>query len=397
MQPLLLLKQTLEASYDAGALLLNGPILRFTSAAQFLSRVVAPPATELAVRIQAMGRQFVRPTFKRQKGGVVLDRMDYSSQEEAKEIRLGMSHDELLTAISEGAKNLLDSLNEKNARFELRVVRNRCFLKVTLGMRGSDIALPYDPDPTPVNIVERNIRECIYLPGLRGNPERNYPVTAVGKTFPGPFQEYAASLIVQWQRQRDDQKLEALREDLERLGLASRIRAVPIADTQVELRVGRLYRGTREKRKGYVNIADVGLGVSQTLPVLVALHTAEIGQLVFLEQPEIHLHPRAQSEMAQVLAFAAMRGVKVIVETHSSLILLGIQTLVANGFLLPQLVKLHWFSRSPDGMTHIQSADLADDGSFGSWPEDFAQVSLDLENRYLNAADSRSFRPSTKG
>jgi predicted ATPase len=42
-----------------------------------------------------------------------------------------------------------------------------------------------------------------------------------------------------------------------------------------------------------VSIADVGLGISQTLPVLVALHAANNGQLIYLEQPEIHLHPRA--------------------------------------------------------------------------------------------------------
>ena len=54
-----------------------------------------------------------------------------------------------------------------------------------------------------------------------------------------------------------------------------------------------------------VNIADVGFGVSQVLPVLVALIVAEPGQLVYLEQPELHLHPRAQVALARVLADAA--------------------------------------------------------------------------------------------
>jgi predicted ATPase len=57
-----------------------------------------------------------------------------------------------------------------------------------------------------------------------------------------------------------------------------------------------------------------------------------------------------------------MRGVKVVVETHSALILLGIQALVAEGFLIPEMVKLHWFSRGPDGKTKIESADMAEDG-----------------------------------
>ena len=50
-----------------------------------------------------------------------------------------------------------------------------------------------------------------------------------------------------------------------------------------------------------VSIADVGFGVSQVLPVLVALIVAKPGQLVYLEQPELHLHPRAQVALAQEL------------------------------------------------------------------------------------------------
>ena len=84
-----------------------------------------------------------------------------------------------------------------------------------------------------------------------------------------------------------------------------------------------------------VSIADVGFGISQTLPVIVALLAAEPGQLVYIEQPEIHLHPRAQMAMAKILADAANRGVRVVAETHSSLLLLGIQSLVAEGKLSP--------------------------------------------------------------
>ena len=93
--------------------------------------------------------------------------------------------------------------------------------------------------------------------------------------------------------------------------------------------------------------------------------------------------------MAQVLADAAMRGVRVVAETHSSLLLLGIQTLVAEGKLPPELVKLHWFTRDDDGMTTIRSADLDEGGTFGDWPEDFDDVTLDAQSRYLDAAEQQ--------
>src|SRR5207245_2283575 len=112
---------------------------------------------------------------------------------------------------------------------------------------------------------------------------------------------------------------------------------------------------------------DVGLGVSQTLPVLVALHAARPNQLIYVEQPETHLHPRAQIALAQVLASAIKRGVRIVAETHSALLLLGVQTLVAEGKLQPDEVKLHWF-RLEDGRTIVQSADLDKAGRFGDWP-----------------------------
>ena len=125
------------------------------------------------------------------------------------------------------------------------------------------------------------------------------------------------------------------------------------------------------------------------MPVLVAAIVAEPGQLVYIEQPELHLHPRAQVALARVLADAAKRGVRVVAETHSSLLLLGIQTLVAEGDLSPGLVKLHWFSRNKDGVTEVNSADLDEAGAYGEWPEDFADVSLHAQSGYIKAARSR--------
>ncbi len=159
---------------------------------------------------------------------------------------------------------------------------------------------------------------------------------------------------------------------------------------KVELQVGRLPEA-EPNGADLVNIADVGFGVSQVLPVLVALLVAESGQLVYIEQPELHLHPRAQYELAKILADAAKRGVRLVVETHSSLLLLMIQTLMAKGDLEPDLVKLHWFSRNPeDGTTAIQSADLDENGAFGDWPEDFGDVELKAEGAYLDTVEGRS-------
>jgi predicted ATPase len=170
-----------------------------------------------------------------------------------------------------------------------------------------------------------------------------------------------------------------------------KVDARSVDDTRIEVRVGRLLHGRRGGTRDMVNVADVGFGVSQILPVLVALLAARPGQLVYLEEPEIHLHPQAQRRLAGLLASASRRGVRVIVETHSALLLREIQTLVARGKLEPDMVKLHWFKRSQaDGITELVTADLDAKGAYGDWPEDFDEVHLASEKAYLDAVEEKA-------
>ena len=106
----------------------------------------------------------------------------------------------------------------------------------------------------------------------------------------------------------------------------------------------------------------------------------------------MHLHPRAQTKLAEVLADAARRGVRVVAETHSSLLLRAIQTLVAKGAIDPALVRLHWFSRDGAGTTQIGSATPDENGAFGEWPEDFGDVALQSEKDYLDAVETKLAR-----
>ena len=237
--------------------------------------------------------------------------------------------------------------------------------------------------------ITEAIQKIIHVPALRGNPERTYPLTAAGSNLPGTFEKYVASIVAHWQSLAD-RRLARLNRALQKLGLTWTVKAVPVDETQIELRVGRVRSSPGSREDDLVNIADVGYGVSQVLPVVVALLVASPGQLVYVEQPEIHLHPRAQTALAEIIADAAKRGVRVVVETHSDLLLLGLQTLVAERKLSPELIKLHWFSRKRDGSTEITSADMDGSGAFGDWPVDFAEVSQRAESRYLDVAELRT-------
>jgi predicted ATPase len=393
MQPLLMLKQTLEAPYDPGALMLDGPHVKFTSVDQILSKMIEDKKTEnLWIKIEIDKTKYLNLKFlKDAKKGFNIQNMIYCDGNNQYFYKENMTSQDIVKTFS--------NLSDENIKFIINtnpgIKRDRCFLNINVGNLNTEndlanlIYSQYSKLLSPSIIFRTLILEIIHLPGLRGNPNRSYNITGIGETFPGTFENYTASIISKWLEENEYERIKNLCNNLKKIGLTSKIKANHINDTQVEIKIGRLPVSITEKENDFVDIADVGFGVSQTLPVLVALEVAKEGQLVYIEQPETHLHPRAQTAMAEILAEAAIKGVHVVVETHSALLLQGIQTLVAEDKISPDLIKLHWFTRNEDGSTKITSADLNEKGAFGEWPEDFGEVSLHSESRYLDAVEKK--------
>ena len=357
IQPLLLLKQTLEAPYAPGALLLSGSNVRFTSSQQVFSRI-SPKTNKFTVKIYYGEQDCISLSFGKKPSQKAI---------------------EIIEALYQKEEKIIDLSPIKDFRF--MYLEQMFFAQIQ------------DPKNkiVPSQILDNNpsslisfIRNLIHVPGVRGNPQRTYQTSAVDQVFPGTFENYIASIIQNWQSKKD-QRLSQLSRNLYRLGLANKIQANSINEAEVELKVTRSIAGSKEM----VSIADVGFGVSQILPVLVALLVAKPEQLVFIEQPEIHLHPRAQVALAEILIDAANRGVRVVIETHSELLLLAVQSLVSENRIRPDRVRLHWFTRLENGASQITSAELDQAGAFGDWPEDFGEVSLTLHDRYLSAAEAK--------
>jgi hypothetical protein len=266
--------------------------------------------------------------------------------------------------------------------FKYVVLTERCFLAIGGSLNGQKLeGHLYEGDPGTKFAPHFSTR-FIHVPGLRADPARRYPVANAAGPFAGRFDSYVASIIARWSGERSD-NIYQLATNLRLLDLTNAIKAEYMSDTSVELKVALQWRGSVASRQ-MVNIADVGLGVSQVLPVLVALLAASPLDTVYLEQPEIHLHPRAQARLALPIVAAVKRGVRVIVETHSSLLLRSLQTEIAKAELNYRDVKFYWFSR-PTLQTRVKVAKVDKQGSFGNWPIDFSGVSFDEDNKYINA------------
>lgn len=120
--------------------------------------------------------------------------------------------------------------------------------------------------------------------------------------------------------------------------------------------------------------ANVGFGLTYTLPIIVAALALPEGSLLIVENPEAHLHPRGQTRMAELLARAAIAGVQVILETHSDHILNGVRLAVYRQLLDPQAVQLHFFERRVEesrAYCSVTSPEMDADARIEPWPEGF--------------------------
>lgn len=128
---------------------------------------------------------------------------------------------------------------------------------------------------------------------------------------------------------------------------------------------------------GPFSAENVGFGVSYALPIIVAALSSGPNSLILVENPEAHLHPRGQSELAKLLALAAQAGVQIIIETHSEHIINGV--LVAckkyeteGKGIDRELVRVYHFKR--DEENHFSVAlpiKILPDGKVDKQPDDF--------------------------
>lgn len=128
--------------------------------------------------------------------------------------------------------------------------------------------------------------------------------------------------------------------------------------------------------------AHTGFGLTQSLPIVVAALSASEGDIILIENPEVHLHPAGQALMGRFLADVAHAGVQVFVETHSDHVLNGIRRSVKDGKLSAGQVAIHFFQARSAGQPQVASPMLDDSGNIDSWPEGFFDQ-FDIDANYF--------------
>jgi len=233
------------------------------------------------------------------------------------------------------------------------------------------------------HVIETEIRDIFYLGPLRDFPKRIYVTSGQAPQDVGIRGERSADLL--WvSRHREKQKELDLQKEVQywfkRFNFANRIRLQPIGE-------GNYFKLLilDPAANIEVNLADIGFGASQTLPVILESLYASPDSILLIEQPEIHLHPTAQSTLADLFIDAVnRRDHGFIIETHSEHILSRVRRRIAENKIEKGKIAIYYFEPSSHG-TKIREIKLTNKGQYENFPKGFFEEDIVEAFEHLKA------------
>jgi len=216
-----------------------------------------------------------------------------------------------------------------------------------------------------------------YLGPLREYPKRIYTWGGEAPSDVGRKGELAVAAILaarekgryisRGRRKKKRGLEEMVAKWLRDMGIISSFSVKQLAENRKACEV--LVKKTRQAPK--VLITDVGFGLSQVLPVLVLCYYVDVGSVLLLEQPELHLHPSAQSWLADIfIDVVENRNVQIIVESHSEHFVRRLQRRIAEKKISPEKTALY-FLEMKNSASHAEKLDVDLYGNINNWPKDF--------------------------
>ncbi len=214
--------------------------------------------------------------------------------------------------------------------------------------------------------LEQTLEALFPIRPFRKPPERSYIFSGTDPDNVGYRGDSLPDILF-----RNPELVEETNKWLKRLGIDYELEVKSIGAHSDDFFQVRLI-DTRRKEPVSVALPDVGFGISQLLPFIVQSLVAE-EQIIAIEQPEIHVHPKLQADLGDLLAAAIKkdRPNQFIVETHSEHLILRLQRLVYKGEIKPEDVSVIYVSRGPEG-AKAERLRLDEEGDFiDEWPNGF--------------------------
>ena len=214
---------------------------------------------------------------------------------------------------------------------------------------------------------------------IRSSPRRTYDPVGMS---PSPEGGHVPSVLAELAA-RSPEKWAAIRKELELFGVASGLfEEISVQRKGKKLSDPFQVGVTHGKRKAF-NLADVGYGVSQVLPIIFELLAAEADTFL-LQQPEVHLHPRAQAALGSFIMDLFKRRKKhFVIETHSDYLLDRIRMDIRDRYATLAGEVLVLFFDSGKKQPAIYPMEIDSSGEFKVVPEGYRAFFMAEEQRFL--------------
>jgi hypothetical protein len=215
--------------------------------------------------------------------------------------------------------------------------------------------------------VRQELLRIVYLGPLREYPERHYIFTGARTSQVGKSGKLLPDVLF-----TNRGLVGELNDELKAFGIPYDLRVSSVVDDDPTLEDVFAMRLIDRSRGVHVSIRDVGFGISQALPVI-AQSMLSRRSLICIEQPEIHLHPRLQAELAElfVRCLPEPRANAFLIETHSEHMMLRLQRLIRERRLDPKDVSVVYVDSAGESTRAVQLR-LDTDGEFiDQWPDGF--------------------------
>jgi len=223
-------------------------------------------------------------------------------------------------------------------------------------------------------------QELNFIGSYRFHPERTYYQKPKSEHKILGSGEGYIDQILEWQEQEHDE-FNDLISILKDLKLLYNIKFDKIGGGRFDLRV------KVKSKSNWASLADVGFGISQLLPIIVADLQLSNSSTLIMAQPEIHLHPSIQAELGTYLVKQATeKGKRYIVETHSEYLLNRLRLCIVKGEIEPEDVAVYYFENTIAHGSIKYQIEFTKDGQILNAPKGFFDTyMIDTMDIALNA------------
>lgn len=119
------------------------------------------------------------------------------------------------------------------------------------------------------------------------------------------------------------------------------------------------------------SLNQVGFGISQILPLITLLLTSKKNEIILIENPEVHLHPRLQSLFVDLCIFVLENERKLVIETHSEHIINRLRFKIKENPELLNKINIMFFEKDDEGFVKYSDIEITKEGRLASWPKNF--------------------------